>query len=154
MNTDKREEIQSTLRTIASHHAAQMKLMEQLLSLLCDEAALDPLTYFHTHTSRNDHDQLPGLTDRSMLSVTFRGKTCFLGNTLPFRLLSRLAERPNAYVTYEDLLSDVWHGNRSDSTVRSAVKSLRNKLRQAGLAELADAIDGTVPGHYALKVAA
>jgi DNA-binding winged helix-turn-helix (wHTH) protein len=88
------------------------------------------------------------------LSVTFQGKDCFLGNTLPFKFLSHLARRPNAYVSYEDLLADVWRGVRSDSAVRSVVKALRARLRRAGLDGLADAIDGTVAGHYALKLPA
>jgi hypothetical protein len=32
------------------------------------------------------------------------------------------------------------------------VKVLRRRLREAGMGELADAIDGTVPGRYALKL--
>jgi hypothetical protein len=90
--------------------------------------------------------------ERSLLSVTFRGKTCFLDNTLLFKLLASLSQRPNAYLSYEDLLSNVWEGVRSDATVRSVVKALRQRLRGAGPGELADAIDGTVAGHYALKV--
>jgi hypothetical protein len=83
---------------------------------------------------------------------TSGGKTCFLGNTRPFRFLARLAQRPNAYIPYEDLLSDVWQGLLSDSAVRSVAKALRQRLRQAGLGDLADAIDGTVAGHYTLRL--
>jgi DNA-binding winged helix-turn-helix (wHTH) protein len=85
-------------------------------------------------------------------TVTYRRKSCFLGNTLPFRFLSRLAQRPNTFISHETLLSDVWDGNRTDSSIRSIVKTLRRKLRQAGLTDLADAIDGSVPGHYSLKL--
>lgn len=92
--------------------------------------------------------------DRSRLTVTFRGKSCFLGNTLPFRFLERLAEKPNTFVPHEELLTDVWEGNRSDAAVRSVVKTLRRKLRDAGLTEVADAIDGTTSGHYTLKLSA
>lgn len=132
-----------------------MDLMEQILSLLCEELALDPLSYFKTRP-RLDSSTGQGsfLIDDMVLSIKFRGKICFLGNTLPFKFLSALAQRPNTYVPYEDLLAEVWHGAvRSDDAVRSVVKTLRSKLRNAGLAELADAIDGTVHGHYSLKLA-
>jgi DNA-binding winged helix-turn-helix (wHTH) protein len=45
----------------------------------------------------------------------------------------------------------VWGGVRSDSTVRTAIKRLRAALRQAGMSELANAIDGSSPGRYALR---
>jgi DNA-binding response OmpR family regulator len=129
-----------------------MNLLEQTLTLLCEELSLDPLTYFRTQPAAPGG--YPGLVaDPRELVVRFGGKTCFLGNTLPFRLLARLAQRPNRYFTYEELLADVWEGDcRSDASVRSVVKVLRRKLREAGMGQLADAIDGTERGHYALKV--
>jgi DNA-binding response OmpR family regulator len=92
------------------------------------------------------------LIDRESLSVTFHGKTCFLSNTIPFKFLCHLARRPNTYISHEELLSEVWQGYRSDAAVRSVVKTLRAKLRQAGLAALAEAIDGSAAGHYSLKL--
>ena len=85
--------------------------------------------------------------------LSLGGRTCFLGNSLHFRLLGRLAQRPNSYFSYEDLFARVWDGGvRSDDAVRSVVKRLRRALRRAGLGDLAKAIDGSVPGHYALKL--
>jgi DNA-binding response OmpR family regulator len=155
MNTDRREQIRRSLCSLAESYAATMELMERTLSLLCEELALDPWTYFQTHpSSRSVPSDRHGLVvDHKLLSVHFDGKTCFLGNTLSFRFLARLSERPNAYVSYEELLSDVWQGVRSDAAVRSTVKTLRQRLRKAGMGGLADAIDGKVPGHYTLKVA-
>lgn len=154
MNTKRRDLIQRSLRGLAESYTATMDLLEQTLSLLCDELALDPLTYFRTR--RNLSRPEPGpehfITDPSFFTATFRGKTCFLGNTLPFKFLGRLARRRNTYVTYEDLLFEVWENRRSDSAVRSVAKTLRRKLRQAGMSDLAAAIDGTVPGHYALRL--
>ena len=37
----------------------------------------------------------------------------------------------------------------SHEAIRSVVKTLRSRLRQAGMKNLADAIDGSVPRHYA-----
>jgi Transcriptional regulatory protein, C terminal len=83
--------------------------------------------------------------------VSFRGDTCILGNGLLFRFLAFLADRPNAYLTYQELLDEVWDGPRSDSAIRSVVKRLRVLLRQKGMPELADAIDGSMPGRYGLR---
>lgn len=156
METQRRSQIQRSLRSLADSYKLTMELMEQTLALLCEELALDPLTYFRTRPVPPDalaRDR-EFVIDPNVLTVTFRGQACFLGNTLCFRFISRLAQRPNAYVTYEDLLAEVWQGAvRSDEAVRSVVKTLRNKLRHAGLADLASAIDGTVSGHYALKLA-
>lgn len=98
------------------------------------------------------HQRKTALFDAEMFTITFQGKSCFLGNTLPFRFFVRLARRPNTYVTYEDLLEDVWEGVRTDDAIRSVVKTLRSKLRDARMGALADAIDGSVPGHYGLKL--
>ena len=153
METHRRAQIQRSLRSLADSYKVTMELMEQTLALFCEELSLDPLTYFRIHPSQAKRSgQHAFVIDPTLLSVTSRGKVCFLGNTLPFKLLCRLAQRPNTYVTYEDLLSEVWHGVRSDSAVRSVAKMLRCKLRQAGLTDLASAIDGTVPGHYSLKL--
>jgi hypothetical protein len=152
MTPDRREQIRRSLACLAESHAATMNLLEQTLTLLCEELSLDPLTYFRTQSS--SPGGYPGLAvDPGELVINFAGKKCFLGGRLPFRFLARLAQRPNRYFTYEELLADVWDGCcRSDASVRSVVKVLRRKLREAGMGELADAIDGTVPGRYALKL--
>ena len=151
MHTDRREHIRRSLSSLADSYAATMAVMEQTLTLLCEELALGPLAQFPTPAAPPGKDA--GLViDAALLTVRFRGKACFLGNTLPFRFLAGLARRPDRYFTYEELLADVWEGCcRSDASVRSVVKVLRRKLREAGMGELADAIDGTVAGRYALR---
>lgn len=152
METQRRDQITRSLRNLAQTYAAE--LMEQTLKLLDDAFAIEQFTKLQARpkpqTPKGGIQQL--LIEPTLLSVTFRGKTCFLGNTLPFKLLSRLAQRPNAYVRYEDLLSEVWQRIVSDSAVRTVAKNLRNLLRQAGLAEIAEAIDGSVYRHYALRL--
>jgi len=152
----RREQIQRSLRSLAESYSATMHLMEETLSLLCDELALDPVTYFRTRPVPATGDASTGKLkiDPALLTVTCRGKVCFLGNTLPFKFLVLLARRCNTYVAYDDLLAEVWEGDiRSKEAVRSVAKTLRSRLRQAGLRDVADAIDGTVRGHYALKLA-
>lgn len=153
MNTAKRELFRRTLQNLAEAQAHTLELLEQTFDLLGEELGIDATTYWRARTS------LPSSVtansslyiDPDRLQIIFHGKICELGDT-SFRLFLRLAKRPNAYVTYEDLLADVWNGERSDSAVRSAIKRLRRTLRACGVKELADAIDGSKPGRYRLSV--
>lgn len=153
MDSEKREQIRRTLKSLAEAQASTMQLMEQAFALFSDELALDPLAYWK---SRKTPQSLTGtdgpVVDEELLEIRYRGRRCFLGNTLPFRFFARLHRRPNRYVTYEELLEAVWDGVRSDSAIRTVAKRLRELLRQAGMRELADAIDGSVPGRYALRL--
>lgn len=90
--------------------------------------------------------------DRSALTVRWNGQSCFLGYTTAFRLMERLAQRPNHYVSHAQLLADVWGGPRSSSAIRSAVADLKARLTYEGMAELANAVDGSNPGHYGLII--
>jgi DNA-binding response OmpR family regulator len=99
-----------TLRSLAKAHASEMKLMEQMSSLLHEELTLDATIFWRTHgpplgSMRSDH---PLRIDHVRLTVRFRDKSCFLGNTLPFRLVDYLARHLNTYLTYTDLLKNVW----------------------------------------------
>src|SRR5262245_50655004 len=109
MDTRRRDQIARSLRRLTELYVATMQL-------LCEELALDPLPHLQGQpppSSRSSPQSL--VVDRTLLSVIFRGKQCFLGNTLPFKFFSLLAQRPNTYFTYDDLLAEVWQGNkRSD----------------------------------------
>jgi DNA-binding response OmpR family regulator len=152
MKTDRRERIQRSLRNLAESHVATIELLEEAMALLSDEFSLDPLTFFH-RSSTADKKTPQFAIDRSMLSVRFGDRTCFLGDSYPFKFICRLARSANTYVSYQDLIAEVWQGDRrEDCTVRSTVKMLRKRLRAAGMKELADAIDGSVRRHYGLKL--
>ena len=88
--------------------------------------------------------------DVATFSVHWDGKTCVLGNTLPFRLLERLGRRPNQFIHCDQLLDEVWQGLRSREAIRSVVKVLKQKLVQAGMDDLAASINGNQPYHYGL----
>jgi len=154
MNAKKRQQIRLVLRSLAESHVAALEQLQQAFVLLDEESALDPLSFWEAHTSSHAGSTATGEldVDAVRLMVTFRGRRCFLGNTLAFRFLARLARHPNAYVSHKDLLEDVWEGPRSESSIRSVVKTLRRKLRDADLAELANAIDGSERKRYALKL--
>jgi DNA-binding response OmpR family regulator len=153
MNSAKRELFRRTLQNLAESHAETLELLEQTFLLIGDELGIDAVSFWRARTSppTNPLAHRSFYVDPERLQIIFHGKACELSDT-PFRLLLRLAKRPNAYVTYEDLLADVWDGERSDSAVRSAIKRLRHTLRSRGLNELADAIDGSKPGRYRLNV--
>jgi hypothetical protein len=90
--------------------------------------------------------------DWDTLSVAWRGRSCFLGNTLLFRFFERLARSPNRYVSHLDLLDEVWGGERELATIRGVAKRLRDRLKTGGLSDLAIGIDGSVTGYYRLKI--
>lgn len=82
----------------------------------------------------------PVLDDHTF-TVHWGAYSCCLGCTLAFRLLRRLARRPNFYVSCDQLRDDVWHtAGCADSTIRSEVRHLRHRLREAHMEQLADAI--------------
>lgn len=90
--------------------------------------------------------------DRSTFAVSWQGKACPLGNTTAFRLLERLARRPNEYISIDQLLDDLWSAPRSYSTLRSTICRLKSKLVAAGMRDLALRIHGRVHGYYALRL--
>ena len=94
-------------------------------------------------------DQRPRV-DHTTLSVVWAGKQCYLGSTVLFRLADRLARRPNHFATETDLLRDVWDGDqKSPHTIRSAIRHLKQRLQDAGMDDLAAAIQ-CEDGRYAL----
>jgi DNA-binding response OmpR family regulator len=97
-------------------------------------------------------DKQRPLLDESTLSVMWNDKKLHLGHTLSYRLLARLARRPNQYVTHLDLIRDVWDDDDlATATIRSLVRELRRKLRSGGMTDLADAIRGH-NGRYILDL--
>jgi len=108
MDLDKQEQIRRVLRQLAANYSAAMKMMEQVLGFMEEELSLEqtPPKGFRARLKNQPSSRLE--VDRSALSVTSRGRSCFLGNTLMFRLIEQLAKHRNKYVPYEDLLADVW----------------------------------------------
>jgi hypothetical protein len=90
------------------------------------------------------------IIDEATFSVRWANRTCYLGNTKPFRLMERLARRPDHLVLCETLLDELWDEQSSREVLRAAVKLLRRKLTSAGMEDLAKAIDGSTAHHYGL----
>ena len=94
-------------------------------------------------------DQRPRV-DHTTLSVVWAGKHCYLGHTILFKLVDRLSRHPDHFVTEADLLRDVWDGDqRAPNTIRSTIHNLRVRLQEAGMDDLAAAIQ-CEDGMYAL----
>jgi DNA-binding response OmpR family regulator len=114
------------------------------------EVALEILRRLKGEHGHRSDLVVPDLIDDGRFTVRWNGAECHLGWTVSFRLFRRLARPANHYVSTELLLEDVWEDERTeDTTVRSAVRNLRRKLEEAGMAELAEAIQGQ-PGYYRL----
>jgi hypothetical protein len=145
--------IRENLRRLAEQHATMMTVLEESIAAM--EAELErsastppPRCPRCGRRLRTDGP----LVDHKMKSIIHRGRRCFLGNTLPFRVFVRLAVRPDQYISCDSLLDEVWDARRERSSVRSVVKVLRSKLRDAGMADLTEIIDGHVPHHYGLML--
>ena len=137
---------------ILEHNTLPLKqLIDLTIHLKRVTAVLENAVSSVTNGSRGNNAS-SSIADRGTFSAMWQGKSCYLGNTISFKLLERLSRRPNQFVHYEVLLQDVWEAQRSQETVCSAVKVLRRKLASAGLGDLAKAIDGSTAHHYRLSL--
>ena len=128
-------------------------LVSQLSEELARSASIAGPSAIHVDeasTSSAETTSVAGvLIDQGRFTVRCGGQTCFLGNTNEYRLLVRLHKARGDYVSYSDLIEDVWGGNEvKDRTIHKAVHSLRRKLRNAGLPE---GIIIAQTGYYALR---
>lgn len=81
--------------------------------------------------------------DPERFAVVFRGVAVELGNGLLFRLASALLRRPGLFAAETTLHEVVWLGSAvTPSAVHAAVSRLRATLRDGGLPDLADALEG------------
>lgn len=72
--------------------------------------------------------------DRDKFEISYKGKSCELGNTLSFRLLERFSQARGVFLTIKILIDDVWKGKEvSDEAVQRQVSILRDKLKNAGI---------------------
>lgn len=153
MSRRKLDEIGEALQSLTESYRATLILMERTYLMLCQEVTVDPDVYWRQHAERPSLREPKKLqTDLRTFTVHYSGRTCFLGNTLAFGLLAYLAKHPNIYISREQLLDEVWKASRSTSAIKSVVSILREKLCKAGMDGLARAIDGSVRGHYALRI--
>jgi hypothetical protein len=145
MNASQLLHCQQSLQSIAAHLRQLAVQAETLIQMLESETR-------GGDESRRKRGPTAAqrMLDPTTFTVHWGKKSCYLGNTLPYRVLNHLAQHMDHYVSHQDLLDDVWGGHRSPSAVRNVVALLRARLIQAGLEDLALAIDGSNSGHYGL----
>ena len=152
--SDRDRQLVERLSRLAAAHATAAALVQEIIvgvgeSLGLDMGGIVPLAPNPAVCSPNGSSSARRpIVDLATFSVHWDGKTCVLGNTLPFRLLERLGRRPNQFIHCDQLLDDVWQGPRSREAIRSVVKVLKQKLVQAGMDDLAASISGNEPHHY------
>ena len=152
MKDFREQQIRANLLRLVKAHAVAMAVLKEPFDILQAQLA----EYFREDSSdpelsvKTANSDFP-IVDRRVMCVLFRGKQCFLGNTLMLKLVERLTDSPNEYVSYRTLLTEVWHGQRDPSSIRSVVKELRIRLIAAEMFELAGAIKGH-SGHYGLML--
>jgi DNA-binding response OmpR family regulator len=148
MNTTNAERILKTIKALRNSLSAVVAHVDELSDLITQwpmvaDAAAPTITVAAA---------VPLRVDRKSYTVRWGNDCCVLGCTMGFRVLERLALRPNEYVSMDRLLDELWTGPRTYSTVRSTVCRLKGTLRQSGLADLADCVDGSIHGHYGLML--
>lgn len=141
--SEQKRRIQQSFKALAEAHAVVAAQAEAAMADLERMLELDNVMPI----VGNDRP----IVDREMFSVLWEGKSCFLDNRLMFALFERLLRSVNRYVSYADLIDDVWEGQRSDSTIRGMAKRLRDQLASSGMEDLARAINSR-PRHYGLML--
>ena len=147
----KKRRIREALAALAATHSNAVTEIERAIEAL--SLVLEMHDSWDDVGSLSTNREHRPRADRDTLSVVWRHRRCFLGNTLVFLFFERLAQAPNRYVSHADLLEDVWGGEeRMASSIRNVAQRLRDRLKAEGMTTLADAIDGSVKGHYGLKL--
>ena len=143
----KMHQIVEGLRRLAATHVEAAHILHELVFAIGENWDVDAGIGDTTPPPANESTrqsfvlQVP-IADPNILAVRWNGKTCFLGKTIAFKLFARLARRPNHFLSHDLLLDEVWECRVTKEAMRSAVKTLKQKLRQAGMADLAAAING------------
>jgi len=89
--------------------------------------------------------------DPGQFTISYQGQEpAFLGNTMLFRLITRLARRPNVFVSFNNLKREVWKDDHTDDqTVSRTARRLREKLDELGVGGVTLE---TQPHHVRLKL--
>ena len=91
--------------------------------------------------------------DDETFKVWNGGEACYLGNTIEFRAIQRLARRPGQYLKVDVLRDSAWDGAIvTKNAVQKTMSNIRRKLQTAGVEGVT--IDGSQRDHYALKISA
>jgi hypothetical protein len=95
MTERRRKEIAESLRRLVASYRARNEEFEETLSILCRKLELDEISLARPGRNSEAVTSLqivePGglLIDRTTFTVRWNARSCFLNNSLPFRLLER-----------------------------------------------------------------
>lgn len=134
--------IQSIRRRVAALQVELTTCIEELLALT-EYEPFDGSPNYQQSSVGNEcqaNDGAP-VIDEHTFTIQWNGEIVHIGCGIPFRLFAFLARHPEQFIPYDRLIEHVWHGApRSDQTIRSQLRRVRDGLRAAGLSTLADAI--------------
>lgn len=150
MSRNSNYRLQESIRQLTDIHGVFIDQFARALHLLRVELEADEVDPWQP-LATSARKSIPHI-DRARWAVLYRNRECYLGNTIPFRLLERLLRRPDRDVSHSQLLTDVWACTVSSDALRAAIKNLRQRLRNGDMADVADAIVGRTAGHYAFLV--
>jgi len=149
----RKAEIARSLRQLTEIYRSNLTEYEHTLATLSALLELEPPPIL-SRISLLEQPPSNLFADSTTFCAIYRNHRCYLGNTLVFKLFKLLVSRLNRYVPYSELLAEVWkQEEKSPEAIRTIVQLLRKKLRAAEMSNVADAIDGSNPGHYGLILA-
>ena len=153
VSLQRKEQITRSLRQLTEIYRSNLTEYEQTIATLSALLDLEAPPIFSRIVSFEQAGSNL-LADPTTFCAIYRTRRCYLGNTLVFGLFRLLVSRLNRYVSYSELLTEVWkQEEKSPEAIRTVVQLLRKKLRAAEMSEVANAIDGRNHGHYGLMLA-
>ena len=88
--------------------------------------------------------------DRDTFTFHYGYGSCFLGNSVEFRLAERLAKSHGVFIDTDKLMEDVWEGRTvRKNTIAKTACNLRRNLKDAGVTGIT--IDGGEKDHYRMQ---
>ena len=125
---------------LATLHAAAAATADRVWSALAEHDGASSEGIFSGNFPHECSRQHRLIIDATTFTVKWRDQSCHLGPTILFKLIRRLARRPDRFLTSDTLMEDVWERRCSDTAIRSAIKRLRWALHDAEMSEVAAAI--------------
>lgn len=137
------ERILSLMARLRAAHSDAIVCLDEIQQLLLPDAASAGFEQVPGTNSRTIRPDVRLRIDEQTWAITWRGTTCYLGPGICFRFFLCLARHLDHRLTYGQLLTAVWDDQpRSDCALRTVVRDLRRRFREAGMPELADSIRG------------
>ncbi len=113
-------------------------------------AATAPVSNQSTVPPTNQTHYGKPTADRGTFTFHYGYGSCFLGNSVEFRLAERLAKTLGVFIDTGKLLEDVWEGRTvQKNTIAKTACNLRRKLNEATVTGIT--IDGGEKDHYRMQ---